>query len=132
LSGTPPFAEFSPDAKQTFEVLSGAGALFFSEIVRQTRLLPSRVERALAELTAWGCVTADSFEGLRALLVPEEKRSPFGISERHRRNKMVTSADGGHCCESCSRRIWKRKSPSSPGEKKPSRLLHEYSFGAMA
>ena len=93
LSGTPPFAEFSPDAKQTFEVLSGAGALFFSEIVRQTRLLPSRVERALAELTAWGCVTADSFEGLRALLVPEEKRSPFGISERHRRNKMVTSVE---------------------------------------
>jgi len=55
--------------------------------------LPSRVERALAELTAWGCVTADSFEGLRALLVPEEKRAPFGTSERHRRNKTVTSVE---------------------------------------
>jgi ATP-dependent Lhr-like helicase len=93
LSGTPGFAEFSPDAKQTFDALSRGGALFFSEIVRRTRLLPSRVERALAELTAWGCVTADSFEGLRALLVPEEKRAPFGTSERRRRNKTVTSVE---------------------------------------
>ena len=93
LSGTLGFAEFSPDAKQTFEALSRGGALFFNEIVRQTHLLPSRVERALAELTAAGGVTADSFEGLRALLVPEEKRAPFGTSERHRRNKMVTSVE---------------------------------------
>jgi ATP-dependent Lhr-like helicase len=93
LSGTPEFAEFSPDTRQTFEVLSKSGALFFSEIVRQTGLLPSRVERALAELTAWGCVTADSFEGLRALLVPEEKRAPFGTTERHRRNRTVTSVE---------------------------------------
>jgi ATP-dependent Lhr-like helicase len=38
-------------------------------------------------------VTADSFEGLRALLVPSEKRAPFGDLERKRRHKVVTSLE---------------------------------------
>ena len=85
--------EFSPDAVQTIEALSKRGALFFSEIVRLTRLLPSRVEQALSELAAQGCVTADSFEGLRALLLPDDKRAPFGSSPRRRRHKSVTSVE---------------------------------------
>jgi ATP-dependent Lhr-like helicase len=93
LSSAPGVAEFSPDAGRTLETLSRGGALFFGEIVRQTRLLPSRVEQALAELTARGCVTADSFEGLRALLVPEEKRRPFGAAERRRQHRSVTSVE---------------------------------------
>jgi ATP-dependent Lhr-like helicase len=91
LSAAPDVAEYSPDAERTLEALSQGGALFFGEIVRQTRLLPSRVEQALAELTARGCVTADSFEGLRALLVPEEKRISFGGAERRRQHRSVTS-----------------------------------------
>jgi len=85
--------EFSPDATQVLEVLNRAGALFFGEIVRQTALLPSRVEHAIAELTAQGWITADSFEGLRALLVPEEKRQPFVPSERRRHHRSVTSIE---------------------------------------
>jgi ATP-dependent Lhr-like helicase len=38
-------------------------------------------------------VTADSFEGLRALLVPEEKRAPFASAERRRHRKAVTSLE---------------------------------------
>jgi ATP-dependent helicase Lhr and Lhr-like helicase len=93
LSDAPGVADYSPDAARTLEALSQGGALFFGEIVRQTRLLPSRVEQALAELTARGCVTADSFEGLRALLVPEEKRIPFGAAERRRQHRSVTSVE---------------------------------------
>src|SRR5439155_13090527 len=92
LAATPEVADFSPDAKQTFEILAQGGALFFGEIVRQTGLLPTRVEQALAELTARGCVTADSFEGLRALLVPAEKRAPAPV-ERRRHHKSVTSVE---------------------------------------
>ncbi len=62
-------------------------------LVRKTGLLPSRLERALAELTAQGWVTADSFEGLRALLLPEEKRAPFTSAERRRHHKAVTSLE---------------------------------------
>jgi ATP-dependent helicase Lhr and Lhr-like helicase len=85
--------EFSPDTNRTVEALAQAGALFFGELVQKTGLLPSRLERSLAELTAQGCVTADSFEGLRALLVPEEKRAPFASAERRRHHKAVTSLE---------------------------------------
>jgi ATP-dependent Lhr-like helicase len=84
---------FSPDTQQTLETLSRGGALFFGELVKQTGLLPSRVERALGELVAQGLVTADSFEGLRALLVPEEKRAPFSSVERRRHHKAITSVE---------------------------------------
>ena len=85
--------QFGPDATQVLEALNREGALFFGELVKQTGLLPSRVEQALAELTAQGSVTADSFEGLRALLIPEEKRQPFAHSERRKRHRAVTSVE---------------------------------------
>jgi ATP-dependent helicase Lhr and Lhr-like helicase len=86
-------ADYSPDTTRTLEILAQGGALFFGELVQKTGLLPSRLERALAELTAQGLVTADSFEGLRALLVPEEKRAPFSSAERRRHYKAVTSLE---------------------------------------
>ena len=93
LSLPPESTDFSPDTTRTLEVLGQGGALFFGELVRKTGLLPSRLERALAELTAQGWVTADSFEGLRALLLPEEKRAPFTSVERRRHHKAVTSLE---------------------------------------
>src|SRR5439155_13834048 len=75
------------------ETLSRDGARFFGELLKRTGLLPSRVEQALAELAAQGRVTSDSFEGLRALLVPREKRLPFADGQRRRRHKAVTSLE---------------------------------------
>jgi len=86
-------AELSPDTDAVLKTLVRAGALFFNEIVRQAGLLPSRVEQALGELAAQGWVTADSFEGLRALLIPSEKRAPFADLGRKRRHKTVTSIE---------------------------------------
>jgi ATP-dependent Lhr-like helicase len=91
--------ELSPDTAQTLETLSMGGAMFFDEAVRRTGLLPSRVEQALGELVAQGRVTADSFEGLRALLVPQEKRGSAGtprpttMGVHRRRQKAVTSVE---------------------------------------
>jgi ATP-dependent helicase Lhr and Lhr-like helicase len=93
LAAASEITEFSPDAGQILEALSRSGALFFGEIVRLTRMLPSRVEQALAELAAQGYVTADGFEGLRALLLPEDKRAPFADAQRRRRHKSVTSVE---------------------------------------
>jgi ATP-dependent helicase Lhr and Lhr-like helicase len=93
LSAPPDEIEFSPDTTRALEALAQGGALFFGELVQKTGLLPSRLERALAELSAQGLVTADSFEGLRALLVPEAKRAPFASAERRRHHKPVTSLE---------------------------------------
>jgi ATP-dependent Lhr-like helicase len=78
LSGQQLPGDFTPDTELVLQTLSQSGAMFFAELVRATKLLPSRVADALGELAARGWATADSFEGLRALLLPSEKRAPFG------------------------------------------------------
>jgi ATP-dependent Lhr-like helicase len=65
---------FSSEARAVQEALTKRGASFFHELVKSAGLLPSFVERALAELAGAGIVTADSFAGLRALLAPPDKR----------------------------------------------------------
>jgi ATP-dependent Lhr-like helicase len=89
----PPQKEFSGETELVLKTLAESGALFFGEIVQRTKLLQSRVEQALGELAAHGWVTADSFEGLRALLTPQEKRAPFGDVGRPRRHRAVTSIE---------------------------------------
>src|SRR5947207_5642641 len=70
-----------------FDTLADGGALFFSELLRRSGLLPSQVEEALSQLAALGRVTSDSFDGLRALLVPSNKRPTFGRTIGKRRRK---------------------------------------------
>ncbi len=93
LSGPPANGDFPPDTELVLKTLSQSGAMFFMELVRATRLLPSRVGQALGELAARGWATADSFEGLRALLVPPDKRAPFADLQRKRHHKVVTSIE---------------------------------------
>ena len=71
---TDPAIELSSEAKAVREALEKRGASFFHELTSATNLLPSFVERGLAELAGAGIATADSFAGLRALLAPQEKR----------------------------------------------------------
>jgi ATP-dependent Lhr-like helicase len=80
-------AELSASTQTVFDELARGGAIFFTELVRRTSLLPSQVEEALSELAALGLVTSDSFDGLRALLVPSNKRPTFGRNEGKRRRK---------------------------------------------
>ncbi len=93
LTKQPHPMELSPDTSRVFEALLHRGALFFGEIAKLRGLLPSRIEQALAELVAQGWVTSDSFEGLRALLIPSEKRIPFADQARPRRHKAITSLE---------------------------------------
>ena len=79
--------ELSVAARTLFDTLADGGALFFSELVRRSGLLPSQVEEALSQLAALGLVTSDSFDGLRALLVPSSKRPTFGRNAGKRRRK---------------------------------------------
>jgi ATP-dependent Lhr-like helicase len=80
-------AQFSVAGQTLFDVLEISGALFFTELVRRSGLLPSQVEEALSELAALGFVTSDSFDGLRALLIPSNKRPTFARNVGKRRRK---------------------------------------------
>ena len=75
----------SSDAQAVHAHLAERGASFFADLARGSGLLHTRAERALAELVAAGLVTSDSFTGLRALLVPSDRRpSPEGVPSRRR------------------------------------------------
>jgi ATP-dependent Lhr-like helicase len=87
LASTKSPIELSTSAQTVRDSLANDGALFFAELIQRTSLLPSQVEEALSELAALGFVTCDSFDGLRALLVPSNKRPTFGRNEGKRRRK---------------------------------------------
>ena len=63
----------SRQARTVLSHLQRAGASFFPDLVRGTRLLKSEVETALWELVAAGLVTADGFDNLRALIDPRRR-----------------------------------------------------------
>jgi len=81
----PPVAEaLSPKAQRVLAVLTRRGASFFDELLGEARLLRSELETALGELVGAGAVNADSFAGLRALLLPAAKRGSRSGSRRGR------------------------------------------------
>ncbi len=82
-------ADLTSKARQALEFIQQHGASFFDDIVDGAGLLPSQVEEALAELVAVGLVNADSFGGLRALLVPADRRRPSARDARRRRRIAI-------------------------------------------
>ncbi|HEU4351819.1 MAG TPA: helicase-related protein, partial [Burkholderiales bacterium] len=98
-------ADLSAEAKAVREALEKRGASFFHELRSQTGLLPSLVERGLAELAGGGIATADSFAGLRALLAAAEKRR--GLVEMAGRWSLLRSEKSGNV-EALARALLKR------------------------
>src|SRR3989442_14990533 len=86
LTGPPAPAQLPPShsARAVLDALDERGAAFFGGLVNATGLLRTEVEEGLGELVAWGLVTSESFAGLRALLVPSDRRRPIGPLRRRR------------------------------------------------
>ncbi|QXP87742.1 DEAD/DEAH box helicase [Methylococcus capsulatus] len=78
----------SGTAARLAESLERHGAQFFDELVASSGLLKTQAEEALSELAAKGRVTSDGFLGLRALLMPEQRKRRYrgvtGIEEAGR------------------------------------------------
>jgi ATP-dependent Lhr-like helicase len=90
LANGPATANMSSRASRVEQQLAAHGASFFDELMDATGLLQTQLEDALGELAAAGRVTCDSFAGLRALLVPSDRRpSP------RRRRIALTLNDAG-------------------------------------
>ncbi len=83
------------NAQQVVQFITAHGASFFEEVVEGTTLLRTQVEQALAELVAQGLINADSFGGLRALLVPSDRRRTFDGQKRLRRTALFGIEDAG-------------------------------------
>jgi len=77
--------QLSANAQRVAGFLAMHGASFFDEITAGSALLPTQAEEALGELVALGLINSDSFAGLRALLVPADRRRPATGGRRRRR-----------------------------------------------
>ncbi|MGH7476532.1 MAG: DEAD/DEAH box helicase [Longimicrobiales bacterium] len=97
LHALAPAAELVPSAEAAAvaAVLNRRGASFFHQLVAETALLPTQVERALGELVALGHATADGFAGLRALLTPSHKRAPLTPGRRRATHAAYSVATAG-------------------------------------
>jgi ATP-dependent helicase Lhr and Lhr-like helicase len=95
LAGAPEDTLPSGRAQTVLECLRTQGASFFEELSEATGLLRPQVEEALGELVALGMVTSDSFSGLRALLVPSDRRAPSHGARRRRRIMSFGMEDAG-------------------------------------
>ncbi|MBV8573697.1 MAG: hypothetical protein JOZ58_01475, partial [Acetobacteraceae bacterium] len=95
LTGTGEPTTLRSRAQVVASYLQENGASFFDEVVAGTGLLRPEVEDSLAELVALGLVTSDSFGGLRALLVPSDRRPSNGGGRRRRRVSNSGMEDAG-------------------------------------
>jgi ATP-dependent helicase Lhr and Lhr-like helicase len=109
LSPLPDAVQASPRAQKIADYIREYGASFFDELVAGTGLLAPQVEEGLAELVALGVVNSDSFGGLRALLVPADRRKPAGGAPRRRRTVMFGMDDAGRWA------LARRSRPAQPG-----------------
>jgi len=100
----------SSRAQAVAGALRGQGALFFDELMSATHLLRTELEDALGELVAAGRISADSFAGLRALLLPAAKRDG-GRHRRARRHQFTGIEDAGR---------WALVRSIAPADGKPS------------
>ncbi len=107
LAASVPEAAPSPRAERVAEVLRQQGALFFDELLAETRLLRSELENALAELVGAGLVNADGFAGLRALISPAPRRTRAQRHGRHTRGSPLA-----HAMEQAGRWALLRRAPS--------------------
>jgi ATP-dependent Lhr-like helicase len=86
-----PQTQLSANARAMAEFLQSRGASFFDEIVQGAGLLQSQAESALGELVAAGVASADSFAGLRSLLMPMQRKR----ATRSRRAGMFGLEEAG-------------------------------------
>jgi ATP-dependent Lhr-like helicase len=102
----------SARARGVADFLGEHGASFFDDIVHGLDLPRTFVEEALAELVGVGLVNSDGFSGLRALLLPSDKRKPFSGGGR-RRAAMPGVEDAGRWA------LIRRKAPAPSADGAP-------------
>ena len=84
----------SARAKAVHDHLARYGASFFDELAQALNLPRTFIEESLGELVAAGLVNSDGFSGLRALLLPSDRRKPLSGSRR-RRTALFGIEDAG-------------------------------------
>ncbi len=75
-----PHKQLGSSAEDLAALLRTRGAMFLTDLLRDSRLLPTHVEDGLGELVSRGLVTADGFSGLRQLISDASRTSSRGAN----------------------------------------------------
>ncbi|MCO6442184.1 MAG: winged helix DNA-binding domain-containing protein, partial [Nitrococcus mobilis] len=98
----PEVFQLGVSARKLLEVLDIRGASFFHELQEAAGLLRAQTEDGLAELAAWGLVSADSFAGLRALISRGGRRPAHAPRTRIKRRRFTGLAEAGRWARLCT------------------------------
>jgi ATP-dependent helicase Lhr and Lhr-like helicase len=79
-------ASLSSPGAQVLEILKQRGALFATDVLSETRLLPAELDEVIGELVARGFLTADGFAGLRKITRTDGDEEPTRKSRRRTRS----------------------------------------------
>ena len=79
-SREPQITNLNSSAEDLAALLRTRGAMFLTDLLRESRLLPAHVEDGLGELVSRGMVTADGFSGLRQLISDASRTSSRGAN----------------------------------------------------
>ena len=93
-SVAPAELRLSSRAQAVADFLGAQGASFFDDIAQGVSLPRTFAEDALRELVAVGLVNSDGYSGLRALLLPADRRKPVA-GTRRRRTALFGVEDAG-------------------------------------
>ncbi len=85
--------ELSHSAAALADYLRSHGASFLDDMIEASGLLRAQAESGLGELVAAGLVNADSFSGLRAMLLPSDRKRR--LASRRRRIALFGLEDAG-------------------------------------
>lgn len=84
----------SSPAAHLLELLESRGAMFWSDLQLETRMLRDHLDDALGELVSRGIITADGFSGLRSLIAEKSATSRRPNRSRAERIRSVRSPVG--------------------------------------
>lgn len=93
----------SSPAEEVRELLESRGAMFATDLMTETRMLPSQLGEALGELVSRGLLTSDAFSGLRQLIA---ERADTAHRSRRRANGLVRQRNVSRTSGRWS--IWRR------------------------
>ncbi len=115
----------SSRAQTVADYLAQHGASFFDDIAGGLDMPRTFVEEALRELVAAGLVNSDGFSGLRALLLPADRRKPVAGGGR-RRTALFGVEDAGRWALIRRRRIPAEASvPAKAGTQLPRETVEQ-------
>jgi ATP-dependent Lhr-like helicase len=100
--------DLSSPAQQVFERLHSRGAMFATDLLAESGLLPAQLDDVLGELVSRGLLTSDGFAGLRNLVrvTADGESSPTnGRGPKTVRRRRSTSSAGRWS-------LWRRKQPT--------------------